>query len=200
MTATQVFLLFLKKNCILQEYLFFRNIIMNDNGNRFFRKRRLYKNTFVEDYLSRNNRTLSNFMTRMFILAPNLKNQKWKNPRYYIIRNGWKIEHEGKEYKKEFKNFLEFGDDIKKENINVDIVERIIQNYDVKKSKDEIIDMINRNKHNSITTTYFLMLRKFGFSGFGHEIILSFAKKKFLCQTKNQPPYELQAGLFPKPP
>ena len=83
-------------------------------------------------------------------------------------------------YKKEFKNYLEFGDDIKKENINVDIVERIIQNYDVKKSKDEIIDMINRNKHNSITTTYFLMLRKFGFSGFGHEIILSFAKKKFL--------------------
>ena len=89
-------------------------------------------------------------------------------------------------YKKEFKNFLEFGDDIKKENINVDIVERIIQNYDVKKSKDEIIDMINRNKHNSITTTYFLMLRKFGFSGFGHEIILSFAKKKFLKLEKKE--------------
>ena len=106
MTATQVFLLFLKKNCILEEYLFFRNTIMNNNGNRYFRKRRLYKNTFVEDYLSRNNRTLSNFMTRMFILAPNLKNQKWKNPRYYIIRNGWKIEHEGKEYKKEFKNHI----------------------------------------------------------------------------------------------
>ena len=106
MTATQVFLLFLKKNCILEEYLFFRNTIMNNNGNRYFRKRRLYKNTFVEDYLSRNNRTLSNFMTRMFILAPNLKNQMWKNPRYYIIRNGWKIEHEGKEYKKEFKNHI----------------------------------------------------------------------------------------------
>ena len=89
-------------------------------------------------------------------------------------------------YKKEFKNFLEFGDDIKKENINVDIVERIIQNYDVKKSKDEIIDMINRNKHNSITTTYFLMLKKYGFSGFGHEIILSFAKKKFLKLEKKE--------------
>jgi len=98
MTATQVFLLFLKKNCILEEYLFFRNTIMNNNGNRYFRKRRLYKNTFVEDYLSRNNRTLSNFMTRMFILAPNLKNQMWKNPRYYIIRNAWKAEHEGKVY------------------------------------------------------------------------------------------------------
>ena len=43
MTATQVFLLFLKKNCILEEYLFFRNTIMNNNGNRYFRKRRLYR-------------------------------------------------------------------------------------------------------------------------------------------------------------
>ena len=111
MTATQVFLLFLKKNCILEEYLFFRNTIMNNNGNRYFRKRRLYKNTFVEDYLSRNNRTLSNFMTRMFILAPNLKNQMWNNPRYYIIRNGWKAEHEGKEYKKYIKNKTEYADD-----------------------------------------------------------------------------------------
>ena len=106
MTATQVFLLFLKKNCILEEYLFFRNTIMNNNGNRYFRKRRLYKNTFVEDYLSRNNRTLSNFMTRMFILAPNLKNQMWKNPRYYMIKNAWKLEHKGKEYKKVFKNHI----------------------------------------------------------------------------------------------
>lgn len=106
MTATQVFLLFLKKNCILEEYLFFRNTIMNNNGNRYFRKRRLYKNTFVEDYLSRNNRTLSNFMTRMFILAPNLKNQMWKNPRYYMIKNAWKLEHDGKEYKKVFKNHI----------------------------------------------------------------------------------------------
>ena len=85
MTATQVFLLFLKKNCILEEYLFFRNTIMNNNGNRYFRKRRLYKNTFVEDYLSRNNRTLSNFMTRMFILAPNLKTNMHENPMYDII-------------------------------------------------------------------------------------------------------------------
>ena len=104
MTATQVFLLFLKKNCILDEYLFFRNTIMNDNGNKYFRKRRLYKNTFVEDYLSRNNRTLSNFMTRMFILAPNLKNRKWKNPRFKMIRDAWKAEHEGKEYIREIRS------------------------------------------------------------------------------------------------
>ena len=89
MTATQVFLLFLKKNCILQEYLFFRNIIMNDNGNKYFRKRRLYKNTFVEDYLSRNNRTLSNFMTRIFILAPNLINKMHENPRYDMLKKEW---------------------------------------------------------------------------------------------------------------
>lgn len=98
MTATQVFLMFLKKNCILDEYLFFRNIIMNDNGNKYFRKRRLYKNTFVEDYLSRNNRALNNFMTRLFILAPNLKHKLHKNPRYYMIKKEWCELHEGKEY------------------------------------------------------------------------------------------------------
>ena len=104
MTATQVFLLFLKNNCILDEYLFFRNIIMNDNGNRYFRKRRLYKNTFVEDYLSRNNRTLSNFMTRLFILAPNLIHSMYKNPRYKRIKSAWIEKHEGKEYIREIKD------------------------------------------------------------------------------------------------
>lgn len=59
---------------------------MNDNGNKYFRKRRLYKNTFVEDYLSRNNRTLSNFMTRMFILAPNLIDKMHENPRYDMLK------------------------------------------------------------------------------------------------------------------
>ena len=78
---------------------------MNDNGNRYFRKRRLYKNTFVEDYLSRNNRTLSNFMTRMFILAPNLKHKLLKNPRYYIIKNAWRTEHEGKIYHVDVKSY-----------------------------------------------------------------------------------------------
>jgi hypothetical protein len=40
----------------------------------------------------------------MFILAPNLTIQMWKNPRYKIIMNGWKAEHEGKEYTKYIKN------------------------------------------------------------------------------------------------
>ena len=104
MTATQVFLMFLKKNCILDEYLFFRNIIMNDNGNKYFRKRRLYKNTFVEDYLSRNNRALDNFMTRLFILAPNLKHKLYKNPRFFIIRDTWIKKHGNKIYEKPVKN------------------------------------------------------------------------------------------------
>jgi hypothetical protein len=104
MTATQVFLMFLKKNCILDEYLFFRNIIMNDNGNKYFRKRKLYKNTFVEDYLSRNNRALNNFMTRLFILAPNLKHKLHRNPRFFIIRDTWIKEHGNKPYEIKVKN------------------------------------------------------------------------------------------------
>lgn len=86
MTATQVFILFLKKRCTIKEYLFFKSVIMKDNGNKFFRIRPLYKNTFVEDYLSRNNRTLSNFMTRVFILAPNLVKKRCYNPRLELIQ------------------------------------------------------------------------------------------------------------------
>lgn len=104
MTATQVFLLFLKKNCIREEYLFFRNTILYDNGNKFFKKRKLYKNTFVEDYLSRNNRALNNFMTRLFILAPNLKDRRFGNPRYFIISDTWIKEHGNKTYEKLVKN------------------------------------------------------------------------------------------------
>lgn len=96
MTATQVFLLFLKKRCTIDEYLFFKNIITTNNGNRYFSKRRLYKNTFVEDYLSRNNRSLSNFMTRLFILAPNLIDLRSDNPRYRIIQKEWSNRNEGK--------------------------------------------------------------------------------------------------------
>ena len=106
MTATQVFLMFLKKCLIHEEYMFFRNTIMYDNGNRYFRKRRLYKNDFVEGYLSRNNKTLSNFMTRLFILAPNLTKKCLKNPRYKLIRDTWRSEHEGKEYTKEIKSSI----------------------------------------------------------------------------------------------
>jgi len=96
MTATQVFLMFLKKCLIHEEYMFFRNTIMYDNGNKYFRKRRLYKNDFVEGYLSRNNRALDNFMTRLFILAPNLIDKRALNPRWRRIIEEWGISHKHK--------------------------------------------------------------------------------------------------------
>ena len=112
MTATQVFLMFLKKCLTHEEYMFFRNTIMYDNGNKYFKKRRLYKNDFVEGYLSRNNRALNNFMTRLFILAPNLKKKFYKNPRYKLIEDTWRSEHEGKEYTEEI--LREYIDDSEK--------------------------------------------------------------------------------------
>jgi hypothetical protein len=98
MTATQVFLLFLKDNCTIDELRFFKWAIMKQTGNRYFRKRPLFKPTFVEDYLSRNNRALNNFMTRLFILAPNIKHFRDNNPRWRIIKNDFNKRHEGKEY------------------------------------------------------------------------------------------------------
>lgn len=85
MTATQVFLMFLKERCTLKEYLFFKHTITKNHGNKFFRKRKLYHDDFVEKYLSRNNRALNNFMTRMFILAPNLCHNKARNPRWKML-------------------------------------------------------------------------------------------------------------------
>lgn len=86
MTATQVFLLFLRRKCTSKEYCFFRHIITKNHGNKYFKNRALFKHTFVEDYLSRNNRALNNFMTRLFILAPNLKHNRFDNPRFLAIR------------------------------------------------------------------------------------------------------------------
>ena len=82
MTATQVFLTFLRETCTFQEYLFFSNIIGKDNGNKYFRTRPLFKPDFVEGYLSRNNRSLREFMGRLFVLAPNLVNKRQNNPRW----------------------------------------------------------------------------------------------------------------------
>lgn len=87
MTATQVFLMFLKKRCTRREYFFFMEILSNNHGNKFFKNRRLFTNTFVEDYLSRNNRALNNFMIRLFVLAPNLKYKSTNNVRLGILRN-----------------------------------------------------------------------------------------------------------------
>ena len=96
MTATQVFFLFLKEECLIDEMRFFKWIIMNDCGNKYFHKRPLFKPTFVEDYLSRNNRALNNFMIRLFILAPNLKYKRHRNPRWKLICKAFNKRNEGK--------------------------------------------------------------------------------------------------------
>jgi hypothetical protein len=62
--------------------MFFSEIIGKDTGNKYFKKRPLYKNDFVEGYLSRNNRHLRGFMGRLFVLAPNLVNKRDCNPRW----------------------------------------------------------------------------------------------------------------------
>ena len=98
MTATQLLFLFLKEECTIGEMRFFKYVILKDCGNKYFRKRPLFKPTFVEDYLSRNNRALNNFMTRLFILAPNLKNNRHMNPRWKMIKDDFNKRHEGKEY------------------------------------------------------------------------------------------------------
>lgn len=95
MTATQVLMLFLKDNCTIDELRFFKNTIMKNHGNKYFKKRPLYTQTFVEDYLSRNGRALNNYMTRLFILAPNLKHNRFKNPRWRIIAQDFNKRHEG---------------------------------------------------------------------------------------------------------
>ena len=95
MTATRVFLLFLKEECTVEEQFFFRWAIKH-HGNKYFRKRELFKPTFVEDYLSRNNRALNNFMTRLFILAPNLINNRADNPRWRIIVDDFNRRHQEK--------------------------------------------------------------------------------------------------------
>ena len=96
MTATQVLMLFLKENCTIDELRFFKYTIMKNHGNKYFRKRPLFKPTFVEDYLSRNNRCLNNYMTRLFILAPNLAHNRHKNPRWRIIVQDFNKRHEGR--------------------------------------------------------------------------------------------------------
>jgi hypothetical protein len=96
MTATQVFMLFLKETCTIDELRFFKHTIMQNHGNKYFRKRPLFTPTFVEDYLARNNRCLNNYMTRLFVLAPNLKNERHKNPRWSYIKRDFAVRNEGK--------------------------------------------------------------------------------------------------------
>lgn len=96
MTATQLFFLFLKNECTIDEMRFFKWAVMKEPENKYFRKRPLFRPTFVEDYLSNNGRALNNFMTRLFILAPSLNNHRHRNPRWRIIKNEYNKRNEGK--------------------------------------------------------------------------------------------------------
>lgn len=96
MTATQVLFLFLKECCTIDEMRFFKQMIMKNHGNKYFKKRPLFTPTFVEDYLARNNRCLNNYMTRLFILAPNLKHFRHKNPRLAYIARDFNARNKGK--------------------------------------------------------------------------------------------------------
>ena len=110
MTATQVLFLFLKEECTIDEMRFFKNCIMKDPDNKYFRKRPLFKPTFVEDYLSRNNRCLNNFMTRLFILAPSIKNYRFRNPRWFAIRESYNKRNSGKYITKKVRGDYETED------------------------------------------------------------------------------------------
>jgi len=70
MTATQVFVMFLKTELSVDEYLYFMPILTSrrQNGRA---KPMLCKNA-VEKYLSEHRRTLYGFMTRLFKICPNL--------------------------------------------------------------------------------------------------------------------------------
>lgn len=119
MTATQVFVQFLKETCTFQEFLFFQQIICQDNGNKYFRTRPLFKRDFVEGYLSRNERPLVGFMSRIFVLAPNLTKKSYYNPRWSWIRRHWRMRRNIRSfgpyvnyYKRSWRHWLETRVDV----------------------------------------------------------------------------------------
>ena len=105
MTATQVLFLFLKEECTIDEMRFFKDCIMKNPDNKYFRKRPLFKPTFVEDYLSRNSRCLNNFMTRLFILAPSIIRLRSLNPRWLAIQVDYNRRNKGKYVRRKIYNW-----------------------------------------------------------------------------------------------
>lgn len=83
MTATQVFMLFLKKELSVSEYLFFMHHL--SRRRRGGKVRPVLGKGFVEDYLCRTRRTLGGFMTRVFVLCPSLLRYGENNPTYKKI-------------------------------------------------------------------------------------------------------------------
>lgn len=143
MNATQVFYRFLKECCTISEMRFFIDCI-NKPRNKYFKKRKLYNKNFVDNYLSNNHRTISSFITRLFILAPSLIYDKHKNPNLKLIvddynkthrstcktyNNGYYVNY----YKRKWRKFLlECIDDSNKK-INSPFKKRETYNFAIKK-------------------------------------------------------------------
>lgn len=83
MTATQVFVLFLKKELSPSEYLFFMHYL--SKRRRGGKAKPVLRKGFVEEYLSRTRRTFGGFMTRVFVLCPSLLRCGLDNPTYKKI-------------------------------------------------------------------------------------------------------------------
>jgi hypothetical protein len=86
MTATQVFLLFLREELSPSEYIFFMHHL--SRRRRGGKVKPVLEKEFVEKYLCRTNRTFGGFMTRLFVLCPNLLRYGMDNPRYRKIYSG----------------------------------------------------------------------------------------------------------------
>ena len=80
MTATDVFIRFLKTQLTTEEYLYFVPIL---SQKRFKgRAKPILRKGYVEEYLSEHHRTLGGFMGRLFVVCPNLVKQIEMNPTY----------------------------------------------------------------------------------------------------------------------
>lgn len=83
MTATQVFILFLRKELSPREYIFFMHHL--SRRRRGGKVKPMLGKGFVEDYLYRTHRTLGGFMTRVFTICPSLLIGGEDNPTYKRI-------------------------------------------------------------------------------------------------------------------
>ena len=94
MTATQVFMLFLKTELSVNEYIFFMHHL--SRRRRGGKVKPVLGKGFVEDYLSRTNRTLGGFMTRLFVLCPSLLRYGADNPTYKRIYDSIRLYYFGR--------------------------------------------------------------------------------------------------------
>lgn len=83
MTATEVFIKFLRTQLTSEEYIFFMYHL--SRKRRCGRVKPFLAKGCVEKYLSNTRRTLGGFMTRLFTLCPNLIIYGMDNPKYKKI-------------------------------------------------------------------------------------------------------------------